>query len=62
MRNSSAPIDRPFRLINKQDCPDPRLLDAYVFFETGGFVEVIRWEEFDNTCWKVFIRSPDGGH
>jgi hypothetical protein len=60
MSDASAPIDQPFRLINKQDCPE-QLLDAYVFFETGGFVEVIRWEDL-GTYWKVYTYSPDGGH
>jgi len=58
MSNANT-IERPFRLIQKQDCPDPRLIDAFLFFETGGVVEAVEWEDF-NDSWKVYVHSYDG--
>jgi hypothetical protein len=58
MSNANT-IERPFRLIQKQDCPDPRLIDAFLFFETGG-VEALDVEDFDDFTWKVYTHSFDG--
>jgi hypothetical protein len=60
MSNANKPIDRPFRLIEKRECPDPNLLDALLFFQTGGVVEAVGYEEFDDFTWKVWTHSFDG--